>query len=217
MIAICSLIPSKPVTNGLYLATVFIIASVCSLFALQYGATTGALARVADIRMVGPFIDRLHTERKIGIQTRRGLRQALIQLLPRLKASDASLLTVRQKGRLARHLAQLVRFQRDQEFQVVILRAQEQVGDAQAIPVVESIIRHRPHRASQEQVHWAAVECLPYLRQRTQDETVRHTLLRPTGQSEEVGGQLLRPAEGITEVDARELLRADKSSERTSP
>jgi hypothetical protein len=242
LVALFAILPHKQVALWSYAKTSDLVALIVGLFvlsvglfALEYAKKTEALARGHDIQRVGALVDRLHTERRMGILTHNELRQALLRLLPRLKASDANLLTVSQKGRLARHLAQLVRFQHDKEFQIVLLRAFEQIGDAQAIPIVESIIQRRPwgigsidvtgwtrgqqrpKRAVQDNVRDAAVECLPFLRQRVQEQSIRSTLLRATGQSEETGGQLLRPAEGTTGVGTHDLLRAAPASERMSP
>jgi hypothetical protein len=216
LVALIAVFPHSPAAIFSYGPIVFLFSFIAATCALRYHRTTQALAQMDDVRMVGPLIDRLHTERRIGIRTRRVIRKALIRLLPRLKASDTGLLTPSQKGRLARHLAQLARFQQDKEFHVVILRALQQIGDAQAIPVVENIIRHRPCWAGQDQVHAEAVECLPFLLQRAQEENVRDTLLRATSH-EAIRGQLLRPAEGVVEVSAHDLLRADSFPQRTSP
>jgi len=215
-IALIIAFPYHPVTIYSYIFTVFCIALFGSLFGLRYRKTTMALAQVDDIQMIGPLIDRLRTSNLVerGVRRpRRVVRQALMRLLPRLQASDATRLTPLQKARLAQYLGHLALLQRDKEFQIVILRALEQVGDAQAVPIVEKIIQRKPHWSAQEQVHAAAVECLPFLLQRAQEENSRQTLLRSTSGGDERGGQLLRPAEAVKEIDPHQLLRAEPSQE----
>lgn len=191
-----------------YAVSLFLAVNIGSSFAIRYRKTTAALAAVDDIRMVGPLLDRLRPNAKAR-RTRRVVTQALTRLLPRLKASDAPLLTTEQKGRLAHHLDRLALFQRDKEFQIVILRALEQVGDAQAVPVVEKMVQRTPRWEAQERVHRAAVECLPFLLQRAEEEQSRSTLLRSAGAPETNFDELLLPAAGVEAANASQLLRAD--------
>ena len=103
-------------------------------------------------------------------------------------------------------------FQKDRDFQLVILRALEQVGDAQAIPVVERISQRTPRWSGQEQVQAAAVECLPFLLQRADEEKARNTLLRSACAFAGETSELLHPAEGGEGNDPRQLLRGSPQS-----
>jgi|SRR5579871_3594518 len=200
----------NPATPFVSLFT-FLFCFIASIYAIRYRKTTAALARIDDVRMVGPLIDRLHSGRR---GARRTVRKALARLLPLLRASDAGRITAEQQTRLVRHLSRLALFQRDKEFQIVILRALQQIGDAQAIPVVESIIQRPPRWSEQERVHAAAVECLPFLLQRAEEASARQTLLRASHAEEKSdGGELLRPAEGVEEADPQQLLRASSSQD----
>ncbi len=199
--------PSSPAVYVTYLFSVIAVIVVAARFSRQYRQSTRVLAQADDVRLVGPLIDRLGPGRK-GRSVRRMVRQALTNLLPRLKASDASLLTARQKGRLVRHLAQLALFQRDKEFQIAILRALEQIGGAEALPVVEGMTHRTPRWADQVQVHDAAVECLQYLRQRASEEESHRTLLRSADRDVSDDRMLLHPAGGTPAADPDVLLRA---------
>jgi hypothetical protein len=204
--------PHSPVAGYSYSFSIVLGVLIARSFAIRYRRTTASLSAVDDLRMVGPLIDRLGSRSK-DRQTRGVLKQALMRLLPRLKASNASLLTAGQKARLTRHLGHLAMFQGDKAFQVVILRALEQVGDAQSIPVVERIVRRQPRWSAQEEVHTAAMECLPFLLQRAEEDSSRQTLLRSASCAVGDYSQLLHPAEGVSGVDPGELLRAGAHGE----
>jgi hypothetical protein len=199
--------PRSPVGIFSLYFTLFPTIFVLGVHAIRYRKTTKALLAVNDLRMVGPLLDRLRSSSN-DHRTRQVLKQALMRLLPRLKARDASQLTVKQKAELARHLNGLAIFQRDKDFQVVTLRALEQIGDAQAIPLVERIIQRKPRLSGQALVHKAAVECLPYLLQRADEDKTRNTLLRSANGFGGNTSELLLPAVGDG-TDPHQLLRGD--------
>ena len=176
-ITLVAAIPHSPVATILHGFSTALAVYFGRRYTTRFRATTAALAAESDLRMIGPLIDRLRpgsTDRRV----RRVLKQALVRLLPRLKASDASLLAARQKAELAHYLGGLAMSPQHAELQVVILRALEQVGDAQAIPVVERIIQRKPRWSAQALVHRAAVDCLPFLLARADADKTRNTLLR---------------------------------------
>ena len=206
-VALMAAFPNSLIAICFYPISLFWIFFVAIRYGLRYRRTTEALAAVEDVRMVGPLVERLRG----GRTERRSLRvvtQALTRLLPRLQASDASLLTKDQKARLGRYLAQLALFGRDTELQIAILYAFQQIGDNQALPVVENLTRSQPRTAAMRRVQQAAVECLPFLQERAQQEYSRETLLRPASGDTRDTNQLLRPLEETDKTDQQHLLRA---------
>jgi hypothetical protein len=198
--------PHNPLTILFYAATVITLAFFLARSVIRYRLTTEALAAADDVRMVGPLIDRLRTGRRRP-RTRRIVRQALLRLLPRLRASDAAHLTAEQHSRLSRTLARLGMLGRDTELQLAILGALQQIGGLQALPVVEHLAHKRSRSPKRRRVREAALACLPYLQQRARQEQARDTLLRAAG-SEAVGVELLRAAYGAAGSSRDELLRA---------
>lgn len=169
------------------------------------------IARHNDVLGVGPLIEAL-TWHDRGIQ--RAARRALIRLLPQMHASDASVLTARQRERLF-----VAMTGSSVDLTLAALRALEQIGDHHALPVVEALATGRSQTARRDwRVQEAAQACLPFLRLRAEQHRASQTLLRASGISEvSTDGlvrpadppedNLLRPAKGVVEVEAQELLR----------
>ncbi len=169
-------------------------------------------AELDDIRAVGPLADALAIESR---HIRAVAETKLIELLPRLKASDAELLNKEQRGQLNGVLRRSVaRFRwrgysnpsRREDLAVAILKAYEQVGDAKALPGVEWLASGQGLAARVPEIQEAAKACLLYLRERVEKEQARQTLLRPSSQTLDSESLLLRPAQG-TESDPQQLLR----------
>ena len=134
----------------------------------------------------------------------------LERLLPKLKASEATLLKEEHRNKLRAALAS--NFMRgasidDSAFQVSILRAFEQVGGEMELPVV-SLIAHADRDEYPANVHEAAKECLPYLRNRVENDQASQTLLRPSSLAEFIDPLLLRSVTNPGNTNPRELLRS---------
>lgn len=175
-------------------------------------AAARALAHYDDVRGVG-----LLTE-VLGFKADRLLRAdvepALVRLLPRLQATDASLLSAEQRAVLNNILAGRSASSKNTELTLAILRAMEQVGDEKALPVVTKLAAEGGCSAqSRAVVQNAAQECLPYLQSRVESKRVGEQLLRAS--SGDAGAtapeQLLRPASGTGETPPEQLLRAGGS------
>ena len=131
---------------------------------------------------------------------RRIAAETLQQLLPRLKANDVVYLTAEQRNALL-----MIAFQNHSpRLQIALLQALAQIGNAQALPVVEHLMRHEDPT-----VRAQAEACLPFLHLRVREATERTTLLRsgtaiPTADRE----KLLRPAlESTGSASKDDLLR----------
>ena len=151
------------------------------------------LAEFDDIRAVGPLCEALSYGDEHTVKTIRG---GLLQLLPRMKASDAGLLNADQKRSLYKTLGK-----NDEVWNVTTLRALEQIGDTAAVPFVLPLIRSK--NAAIQQV---AADCLPYLQDRETQERVRLNLLRAAS-AEDSPAVLLRPAQSAPEQNQTQLLR----------
>jgi len=116
--------------------------------------------------------------------------QALINLLPRVRASDAGF--VDAEGMKA--LIELLREDYD-ELRLALLKALEQIGDERAIPMVTDL-RDAP-RVNLD-VRQAAAECLPALENRVRIARESATLLRASSalNPADARAALLRPAAG---------------------
>ncbi len=138
-------------------------------------------------------------------------RPALIRLLPRLRVTDANLLTPGQRKLLYTILS---RNERNPwsinywsaDLKIAILRALEQIGDEKAIPYVEKAAR----TARNLEVRAAAQECLPYLTTRAEQLRVEQTLLRASA-STTSPDMLLRPTVATAPTEPQQLLRASNA------
>ena len=181
-----------------------------------------AISRFDDVRAIGPLAEALEfPDRDI----RPIVRKALIHLLPRLKASDAALLNAGQRACLNRAL-----WGGNTELTLAILKAWEQVGDADAIPDVEQLARgpgSRPVKGLMEIRYRKGWFGFAKKGERLSDSLFRACpseiveadrpkiamaaleclpALRQNVENRHVGSQLLRPAEG-DRVSSEALLR----------
>jgi hypothetical protein len=127
------------------------------------------------------------------------LESALVRLLPRLRASDVEMLTWRHRAILRRHLRS-----RNTDLVISILRALEQVGNRDDLPLVSALARGRTRTARQREIVVAAKACLPALEARFLEPG--HSLLRVPSDADD---SLLRPTGGPGDVDPNQLLRPD--------
>jgi len=160
------------------------------------------LANIRDLRITGPLIEIAALEEG---NANKMAAQLLTRLLPRFRASDAKLLTDGQHAALLRTLN---RANATPEYFVAVLKALEQIGDARALPVVESLATGRRATSAPRRVQAAAQDCLPFLRIRCDQQRASQTLLRASDAAGMQPDTLLRPAQGVGPTEATELLRA---------
>lgn len=158
------------------------------------------LTRFDDVRAIGPLAEALeYKDREVPPIAAR----ALIQLLPRLKASDASLLSPTQRACLNRALEG-----NDRALVLAILKAWEQVGTEDAIKIVQNLSYGRLNAGRYPDVASAARECLPSLRASAQRHRLGADLLRAANGHQTLPETLLRPARpGGSDLPEEQLLR----------
>ena len=93
-----------------------------------------------------------------------------------------------------------------------VLKAYEQVGDADAIPLVERLARRRPRNDRQRQVQAAAEACLPLLKAHVSSKEPAKTLLRASSSNGVASDVLLRAASDDTHLSNDELLRIPQNN-----
>ncbi len=175
------------------------------------------LSSLHDLSVIGGLIETLYfNDQREGPAT-----EALIDLLPRLRASDSALLTERHHFVLRSTLSSIphvtgnlfTRLSRRKEMharlQVAILQAFEQVGDSKALPIVAALAASAAH----PQVRAAARECLPFLQMRQEQERTSQTLLRASSASATDPDILLRAAHGNLDQDPNEMVRPSREPE----
>lgn len=146
------------------------------------------LAKNPDVRGVGYFVDALTFKDK---DVAKEANEALVGLLPQLKASDAHLLNDEQRSILYKQIRG-----KDTKLILAILKALEQVGDEKAVPFVQERIDRKHSSGDVLRIQTAAQECMPALKARVEQERAAHTLLRATTANESDSDVLLRPAAG---------------------
>jgi hypothetical protein len=164
------------------------------------GQVAKEMASSADKRDIGAFIE--------GWQINRPVTQgALVRLLPTIRASDCGLLQMQHRSILRRLVASRIPYRSRVPLIVAILKAYEQVGDVDDIPVVERLAAGGGY-GKYKQVRQAAEDCLPALRIVAPQHREQVTLLRASDSNEANTANLVRPAEATAEVDSNEMLRA---------
>lgn len=163
----------------------------------------GKLERLNDPRAAGPLTHVLSCGDK---DAEAAARSALQKLLPRLTACDGDVLSAIQRATLNRLLRRRAQPRywhgSDDSLAFAILKAWEQVGDADAVESARYVAEH----ARSPKLARAAREALPAIEQRAAAEHARTTLLRPaTGSGE--ADVLMRPAAAADDAPAH-LLRA---------
>lgn len=148
------------------------------------------LAKMPDIRGVGYFAEALAFDDK---DVKREAAEALLLLLPQLKASDAHLLNDEQRTILYKQLRK-----DNTELILALLKSLEQIGDAKAVPYVEELANAKASRAGYGRIREAAQSCLPALNARVEQLMASHTLLRAAGSVGSDSDVLLRPASGAS-------------------
>ena len=193
----------------------------------QRKKTVEELAKARDVRIVGPLCDALGFQDgvMVGIAC-----ETLVEILPRLRSSDANLLNREQRDRLYGMLP--INYK---PLVLATLKALEQIGDEKAIPFVEKLANSEPivdndserrkafrkfmtsadrviPLANQDaEVREAAQHCLPFLRERAAAQKAGQELLHASSPDANIA-DLLRPASSQA-TEPQELLRASVSGE----
>ncbi|MCS6775933.1 MAG: hypothetical protein RMJ43_07305 [Chloroherpetonaceae bacterium] len=150
------------------------------------------LDRSADPRLIGPALE-MATDTSHDNHVRQMALRTITRLLPMLRADHAPLLTPRQRTLLVSLLRDPLH---DPERTLLVLRALEQIGGAEAIPTVQNLAalqephihirgsvmrRWRDSHADLVRIRAAAEACLPFLHANAEREACRTTLLRAAG------------------------------------
>lgn len=168
------------------------------------------MTRVGGVQAVGTLLELLGTPKRP--KQLKPLFVALIHLLPQMKASDARLLTAGQRKLLYALLKNGLNIYAKPEllltYRLAILKALEQIGDADALPIVEHLANGKANTAPQKVLKAAAVECLPLLRANYSDVEATKTLLRASSPENAAPETLLRSVEFTLDANPQQLLHA---------
>ena len=165
------------------------------------------LDQTLDLRAMSPLCEALEW-RSSAVQ--RVVRTTLPPLLSQLRATNGHMLTRMARASLYRQLV-ISRAEHHARLLLAILRALEQVGDAQAVPYVERLAAAKTRGEAQERVRDAALACLPYLHERFGHHAGRHTLLRASAVQEGMPHTLLRSVTDVNKLNAEQLLRPNST------
>jgi hypothetical protein len=160
-----------------------------------------SLEKWGDVRAIGPLAEAFSIR---GID-KTVLTGALARLLPKVKASDAHLLSPHQRSALFGTL-KLDR-KEHADFLIVLLDAIAQIGDPSARPYVATLIERQPQTSEEQRLFEAAYACRGVLLEAEQLEQQKQTLLRAADETDQ-SASLLRPASS-QQTDESVLLRAD--------
>jgi hypothetical protein len=191
----------------MYIGSFSGVLSAAMAFSPAHKVAARALAKFDDVNAVGSLVETLEMP---DPEVQSAVREGLAQLLPRLRASDAHLLNVEQRRILRKQMSSQPSIKNQQPTRMFIeaaVKGLEQVGDESFLETVENLANGRGFGVFDD-VKAAADRCLPYLKQRIENDRLSHDLLRAAsnGQSYDPDG-LLRPAASITPTDPAELLR----------
>ncbi len=147
------------------------------------------LGAVADMSTIGRFAEALHHEDRY---VRTEAEEALIAMLPRLKAGDSGLLNDRQRAALHRAIRP-PRRKREADLVVAVIGALTEIADERAIPHVQRLAEEPARGPHQEAARAFASERLPILKERVEAARAVQTLVRPASAPDR-SDTLLRPA-----------------------
>ncbi|CEK20521.1 hypothetical protein CWRG_02861 [Chthonomonas calidirosea] len=163
-----------------------------------------------DVRVVGPLLSLWSIS---SPRTRGAIEEALIELLPQMKAADAALLNEEQRAQLYAILTDTNR--RRVPLQLAILEVLGRIGDAHAVPIVERLSEAPLRRW--KVLREAAQRCLPQLRERVLQLQQSSTLLRPSANRTKEKDVLLRTADSAPlQTPAEQLVRPTDAKETTN-
>ena len=167
------------------------------------------LAQMDDVRGVGTLAEALEWP---DASTQRVAAAALTRLLPRMTASDGTLLNSRQRAILYNILRK--RNVRSQEPLIsAILEALKQIGDHAAIPAVERLTDLPATSQRNIKIRTLAMDTRQFLDNTAQQQSISSTLLRASSAHETPSELLLRGAMLNTDEAPQQLLRASVSEE----
>ncbi len=206
---------SAPLINGLGIAYAGQALGVgCNLYATaKWRSAVEAIVLKADRQAIAPLIEMFQrpSEREFAAGV-------LPRLLTRLTAADAPLLTRAHRAALNQFLSESAASLHWNNSPALIapmmraiLRAYEQVGDSEAIPIVERLANGAGYARRSVATRRAAQECLPFLRERGPNETLRQNLLRASSVTQDPPEMLLRSAAFRPDQSPEELLRSAES------
>ena len=167
------------------------------------------MVRVGGIEAVGSLLEMLD----IAVDSKdiEALHPMLISRLIKMKSSDITYLTSRQRKILLNHLWSNADLHGTNptwpNFCLAALKALEQIGVASDIATVEKIAGMNAETPNRVRIRDAAVECLPLLKIRAGMVAESKTLLRASAPEKAGGDTLLRPASGPNDARPKELLR----------
>jgi hypothetical protein len=157
------------------------------------------MAASADVRDIGAFIEAVDVDSAAS-------HPALSRLLPKLSAGNCGLLQEQHCDILRKFAgSRVVRISRV-PLVIAILKAYEQVGDEEDIPVVEKLAAGAGY-GKYRQVRLVAEECLPALRIIATQHRAQLTLLRASSLQDANPADLVRAA-AIVDAGPDEMLRA---------
>lgn len=174
------------------------------------------IARLGGVNAIAPlFVVLLSNMPK---KQRQSICDALITLLPQMKATDAHLLTPVDRRMIHLWLNNAVLIggsnPKFEDLYVASLKALEQVGDADAIPVVERLTKMKGRTPAQKKIKQAAIECLPMLLANCGEVETARTLLRASHSEAARPDTLLRAASGSAQSNPAELLRGAETPDK---
>ena len=203
------------VPNLLWLALLFapaigMLTLVLRTFLSRPGWDAAEIKRVGGVQAVGPLVDLIAMPK--APRQLPPLCAALTELLPQMQASDAGLLTKKQRKTLNWLLTNGIDWGVGPtaflNLRLAILKAWEQIGDAAAIPTVAHLASGRARTADQKTLKAAAQECLPLLQAHFGEVEATKTLLRASAPENAAPETLLRPADFTPDAAPQQLLRA---------
>ncbi len=172
-------------------------------FALSqtYRNAAKELAKYDDVRGVGPLTDALDYN---DDDVTAAVEPTLVELLPRLKASDHDLLEEAHRRALTRRMLAY----KNPKLSAAILKGYEQVADEAAVKAIREVAAGEHKAGADPAIRKLAAEILPGAEAAAVRLTQYGTLLRPADASA-LGDRLVRPAAaGVVATDADRLVRA---------
>ncbi len=140
----------------------------------------------------------------------------LTHIMLHLNREQADALTLSERQTLLKPLRQSLSADKRGKvlvgYVVAMLKALEQIGDQREAGLVEQLAAIPIRTDTDRQIQQAAIECLPYLQIRAEEQRLQTTLLRPTATAaSDTGNDLLRAAVPATSAAPPEqLLRATR-------
>lgn len=191
------------------------------IWSLFFGVGAAADIRAGSRRQAATELAKTRDPRAAGVlavawrdgdkEVRRVASEALKEILPRLRASDADHFSADAMNAVLSLL-----LSEDPALLLAVLKGLQQIGDERAVPSVQGMratweealpfIQDPQGRETYQRLVEAADSCLAAIGTRAERERQRQTLLRPAQNPDSPAETLLRPA-GSTASDPAQLLR----------